>query len=55
MSPTSPSHRHRHRHDRTTGTRPSQSRSNEQRVNTIATPPGLVSVPAPHPTNGGGC
>lgn len=32
----------------------SQSRANEQRVNTIATPPGLVPVPAVRPAHGGG-
>jgi hypothetical protein len=51
MNPTPQSRHCQNHHTDTYGT---HSRSNEQRVNTIATPPGLVPVPAVRPANEGG-
>jgi hypothetical protein len=44
----------RHDNDHRADDHSSQSRANEQRVNTIATPPGLVPVPALWPASEGG-
>lgn len=52
MNPTPPP---RHHTDHLTHAYASQSQSNTQRVNTIATLPGLVPAPAVQVTNEGGC